>query len=388
MSTASINVKPNSTAAPQLGPRYQAMLDANPYRNQTYEKSGWQNLLSAMGFRTQADAFKENMAVQAAEYDASIAQKAYDESFNSPTAQTARMRAAGLNPDIDPGSISPGEAAQPAQDPSTPMQTTGDDNAANLLGGFANLVMEGFSTAMGLVQNFQGIEANHLRNVLTSLQTEDDFQAFVKSMAPRLAPADSADKALEDGTTETWRDRALMSAKMFAKRNLPRKFRDKFIDSIYEYWNSANGKGELLDLWKSGVKGEKEYAGERSHFYSPDKKVLSTIFKHIGAAQEQIDMLRMQREGQEHSAAISEGELAEEIAENTDGKAIGEARSSEAKASKSASEADYFENEVRRIIKKELHAMVKDLRLEGTWYGEVTAGGIQLLEFLKGFDFL
>lgn len=96
----------------------------------------------------------------------------------------------------------------------------------------------------------------------------------------------------------------------------------------------------------------------------------------------------MQREGQEHSTAISEAELAEEIAENTDGKAIGEARSSEAKASKAGSDADYFENEVRRIIKKELHSMVKDLRLEGSWYGEVVSGGIQLLEFLKGFDLL
>lgn len=120
-----------SPPSPELGPQYQSLLDQNPYRNLTYRKSPWQNLLTNLGFRTEADAWQENMSVQAAEYDASIAQKAYDEQYNTASAQAERMRAAGINPDIDGGSsISPGEAASPAQDPSTPMQTTGDDDSA------------------------------------------------------------------------------------------------------------------------------------------------------------------------------------------------------------------------------------------------------------------
>ena len=63
---------------------------------------------------SEADAWQENMSVQAAEYDAAIVQKAYDEQYNQPSEQVARMNAAGLNPDISGGeNINPGEAAKP-----------------------------------------------------------------------------------------------------------------------------------------------------------------------------------------------------------------------------------------------------------------------------------
>ena len=148
--------------SPSVGGKYQTLIDANPYRNIEYTKTPWQNFLTSLGFRTQADAWKENMQVQANEYDAAIMQKQYDEHYNDPQSQVQRMRAAGLNPDIDGGSsIDSGSAAPPGEDPSTPMQTTADD-ASQLLS-FGQSVMSAVTSAIGMASGIQGLQRNRLQ---------------------------------------------------------------------------------------------------------------------------------------------------------------------------------------------------------------------------------
>ena len=147
-----------NTTGVELPYQYQSMLDANPYRGIEYTKSPWQKFLSWLGFRTEADAWKENMAVQANEYDAGIVQKAYDEDYNDAQSQVQRMKAAGLNPDLDPSSVSPGESASMGEDPSVPMQTTGEESQVYQ---FATGIMSIASTAIGLVGSIQGISRNH-----------------------------------------------------------------------------------------------------------------------------------------------------------------------------------------------------------------------------------
>ena len=134
-------------------PTINSLLEANPYRGQEYKKSGWQNFLSWLGFRTEADAWKENMAVQAAEYDASVLQKQYNENYDSADSQAARMRSAGMNPELDPSSISSGNSSPMPDDPSTPMQSTGDETQ---ILGFADKVMSAFTTCIGLSSGDSG----------------------------------------------------------------------------------------------------------------------------------------------------------------------------------------------------------------------------------------
>ena len=172
---------------------YDDLKSSNPYRNQEYKESGWQKFLSSLGFRTQADAWKENMSVQAAEYDAALAQKQFDTEYNSPSEQAARMRAAGLNPDLDPSSIDSGSAAPMGEDPSTPMQSTGDEET---LGRVANGIMSAFTSALGIVTTFQGIHRNHLENLLLGFNSSKAISDFAKdnwqSMLPESAESEIA----------------------------------------------------------------------------------------------------------------------------------------------------------------------------------------------------
>ena len=98
------------------GSQYDQLFSANPYRNLTYKKSWWQNLLSDMGFRTKYDDFVEQARINAQEYDAGIFSMMQQNEYNSPVAQADRMRAAGQNPDLlGTGDVS--DAASPAEDP-------------------------------------------------------------------------------------------------------------------------------------------------------------------------------------------------------------------------------------------------------------------------------
>lgn len=268
---------PNATSSPQLGSQYQSLIDANPYRNQEYSVSPWQSFLKALGFRTQADAWKENMAVQAAEYDASIAQKAYDEQYNTASAQAERMRAAGVNPDIDGGSsISPGDAAAPGEDPSTPMQSTGDDAQ---LGSFLNNVLSAVSSAVGLVQSFQGIEARSLQNQVERFRLQGDIAGYAERMLPYMIP-DSPNPAGMVNSYD-WRGETLKRAERFSKK-LPRKTRQAFLDHIEQFWDSAPADATAFEQFLKRAKSRKAYYQETSWNYSEFDDELRDIYQPIG----------------------------------------------------------------------------------------------------------
>ena len=84
---------------------YQKLFDNNPYRSSdlTYNKSEWQDFLSALGFRTKADAWAESVQENALQWDAGIFQQMFQDEFNDESSKAQRMRDAGENPDLRGG---------------------------------------------------------------------------------------------------------------------------------------------------------------------------------------------------------------------------------------------------------------------------------------------
>lgn len=288
-----------SSGVPQVGGKYQTLIDANPYRNREYRVSPWQQFWQALGFRTQADAWQENMATQAAEYDAAIMQKQYDEQYNSPQEQVARMRAAGLNPDIDGGSsIDSGQAVALPEDPSTPMQSSGWDGTPESL---AHGVLGAFSSALGIVSTFQGIQGKHLSNVLQSINNEDAFAKFASGLSGVLLPDSPNSEGIENFD---WKAAALKNAEVFAGKNLPKKMRQKFIDFQEQYWNSAIGEGESYEDFKNRVQSRRDYAMEYQTNYSEINHVLLKIVEPLADMNEKIYR-------QNQKTTLAQGEAAE-----------------------------------------------------------------------------
>lgn len=154
----------SSTVPVQSGPsgqgRYQDLYDSNPYRQLTYNQSGWQRFLSGLGFRTSYDDFVEQAQINAAEYDAGIASMQFQNEYNSPAAEANRMRAAGLNPDLQ-GIQDVAESAAPTEDPNgMPAQDSGQQaqQAWSAFQSFGQLVVSSMTAGMSLYKEFIGLD--------------------------------------------------------------------------------------------------------------------------------------------------------------------------------------------------------------------------------------
>ena len=284
--------------APEVAQSYQGLIDANPYRNAGYKVRPWQQFLSWLGFRTQADAWKENMAVQASEYDSAILQKAYNEDYNDPQSQVARMRQAGLNPDIDPSSISSGEASPMPEDPSIPMQSSGQEGQ---LMSFADGIMNIASTAIGLVGSVQGISRNALQNSLLATEGETAISDLAQRMAPYFIP--ETDDISEDGSG--WQVQALEGAKIFS-RSMDKRTQKRFLDTIQSYWNGAYGNAKSYEEFKHNLESRFSHkVAERT--LEDDFGVLNEIFAdELGELNKKV--MKLQSEAQKESLEASKAE--------------------------------------------------------------------------------
>lgn len=301
---------------------FETLQKTNPYANRTYNESPWQQFLGMMGFRTQADAFKENMQTQAAEYDAQIAMMQYQNEYNSPQNQVARMRAAGINPDIDGGKgIDSGNTDGLPQDPSTPMQTTGEEGT---LGQVASGIMSIFSSAVGIVANFQGIKAKGLQNDILAIQKDKEafglsssVSEFAKDSLEYLLPETPEPVVGEDGTASSWENEAMERARIFSK-NLPRKFRDQFLNSVQSFWNSVGGSKQAYEAWQKRVQNRRGYSVDSRTNYSHVEEDLSIIADELGKLQSDLQKKQLQAGSSKAEAEQAAAELSKDIDSGTD----------------------------------------------------------------------
>lgn len=327
------------------------LYDNNPYRDQEYYESPWQGFLYNLGFRTQADAWRENMSVQAAEYDAAIAQKLRDEEYNSPLQQAARLRAAGINPDLEGGAnVDPGSAAPMPEDPSTPMQSTGEEGS---IMNFANGVLGCFTSALGIASSIQGVQRNRLQNNLLSLENESNFSEFARKMFPFFLPESPETKTLEDGSSQSWQYGALERAKLFAG-NMPRSMQRKFLSSVQSFWNSAPGSAEAYKSWRDRVTNRKGYYNDSSYFYDESDQVLRVIADGLQSTNEDIYKLRQKADKSAALADDAENKNREDYATELDGKLQGAAENA-------ANDVSKQNNEMVGIMRQSLTKMIHNL---------------------------
>lgn len=305
-------------------PGYQDLIDANPYTNAEFNSSPWQGLLKMFGIRTQADAWKENMAVQANEYNASIMQKKYDEEYNLPINQVARMRAAGLNPDINGGdSIDSGSAAPLGEDPSTPMQSVGAEGQFTEM---ANFVLSAFSSSLGMIETFQGIQSRKLQNTLLSIQGENEFNSFARGISGMFLPPSPQ----PDGMVNPfdWKGVALKNAEAFAGKHLPKKMQQKFVDWQEQFWNSAIGESESYEDFRKRISSERGYSFDSKYFWSEIQSVLDDMVTPLAENAMKLYQGSQKTELAQQGAETAESQYQQELYSNLEGETEAAARNS------------------------------------------------------------
>lgn len=290
------------------------LIQNNPYRKNidNYQPSFFQRLWMSLGGRTQYDAWKENMDVQADEYDAQMRLMQYQNEYNTPSSEVSRMRQAGLNPDLQ-GIGDVAESVMPGDDPSNPMQSTGEEQVINNV---VSGVFNAFNTALGVVKGLQGMHSVFLDNSMKEVSIDQGISEYAKKMWPYFLP-DSPDPSAENDIGQTknpfdWKSLSLRNATQFAG-HLNKKYRKRFVDEVQNYWNSGPGQYESYDAWTKRVKARKGFYMERDSFYSDVDDVLNDMIGPLANVLMQVQSQDLDTRLHQSQAADAQAEYDKEL---------------------------------------------------------------------------
>lgn len=148
---------------PYLGTQYEEQWNSNPYANNNREDSVWDRIGNLFGFRTGADKWQDELDVRSQEYDAQLASVVREEEYNSESAKVARMKAAGLNPDLQ-GLGDASSASEMTEPETSPESAAESSSALDSVGKFISLGA-GFTESLLKIGNmFLSLEQQGLLN--------------------------------------------------------------------------------------------------------------------------------------------------------------------------------------------------------------------------------
>ena len=132
----------------------------NPKLNYTYTDGWWDKIGDYFGFRTQQDKVRDEANAKASDYEAELMQTDREENYNSAEEQAQRMRDAGINPNLQQGAVSPGDASgidnQAVQGMDMGEADAGKDAKA-AFGNFIGTILNITTTGIGLLNDVEGL---------------------------------------------------------------------------------------------------------------------------------------------------------------------------------------------------------------------------------------
>lgn len=276
---------------PQVAnPLYQQLFDNNPYRNLHYNKSGWQNFLSKLGFRTDADRWEEEVLENAATFDAGVYQQMYQDQYNSEGAKAERMRAAGENPDLlGTGQVS--EAATPYQDPAG---LSAGSSEEGVIGQIGSGIISAFNSAVGIASQFMQLEG--LRNDVEgkSISNARDMMNVIQQRVLGMTPAEGFST---DAEFANWK-KAVEGKLRFQYGNAFFKgsSRRRWNRSIDDFIGGLPTSREQFKDWRERLNDAKDYFFGREDHWSE----LIDVFKVINEP-----LIELRKELTENQAVLA-----------------------------------------------------------------------------------
>lgn len=265
------------------GTLYDSLFENNPYRNLNYNKSSWQQLLSWLGFRTDADRFQEEAQMNALQWDAGIYQQMYQDQFNSEVAKTQRMREAGENPDLlGTGNVE--SASSPVEDPQGMTPGLGEEG---VIEGLVSGVMSAFDMSIGIATQLMQLDGLRSeiegRNISNASSMMDVIQQRVLGMTP--AEGFKTDKDFND-----WKKKVEMTL----RTNYGRAF---FKGSGLRRWNRSIDdfigmlptSKDQFEGWKGRLSSAKDYLRGRESLWDESLEVFKAINEGITSLQQDIE---------------------------------------------------------------------------------------------------
>lgn len=281
----------------------------NPYAQFDYNHTWFQKIWEGLGFRSKFDEYRDSMAANAREYEAQLLEKAHNESYDSPIQQNARLRAAGINPDLA-GETSSGSSSPMEPDPNAPI-APGYNDPVSIIEGFGNTMLTAFTSAIGLANSFVGLLGNiedvHSKNIGNHDAVVADAMNFVlRNIPSSFSPNDKEGANIfQNGYFSDLADSYLESG-MFNK-----KYSKLFKKNVENFIRSAPASAEAYKDWYDQMSNRFDYARlhTQGDFLGNDS-VLFDFIKPIAKANHEFEVLFSKNQAK---SASNEAQYLEEI---------------------------------------------------------------------------
>lgn len=255
---------------------YADLIRSNPYKTFDYKETPWQNLLSSLGFRTSADAYRESMSLQSNEYINQVVQKAYNERYESPVAEAQRARVAGLNPDLQGLGDVAGASAMPS-DQNPPVAPDSDEEK---LAGVANFVMSCVTTGLGIASSLQSFRQASLAISQGEISVAGDLMDLSRKAAGILTPSEIDP---DESRRSRYFDKASdWAASTMLPRGVRRKDANQFRRLVRQQFESMDFQRESYETGIKRGSARTEYARMLgSKFYNVHDTGLQIVNKNL-----------------------------------------------------------------------------------------------------------
>lgn len=198
-----------------------------------------------------------------------LAIAAHQEEYNNPVNATARMRQAGLNPDLQ-GIQNAGSASEPNLAPA-PLHDNSDQVQFQSSMDVANTTLTAFQQALGMVESIQGMQGRGLSNDLLRMQENESLEKYV---ARYVAANPDFEKILHsegsDVFSQTLSDIPGLSRRQRKRAESLSTSRFNSLRTLAEYYKDAgNAEKATLDYLKT--------RGERLGLGTDNEDVIRTM---------------------------------------------------------------------------------------------------------------
>ena len=248
---------------------YDKLYKANPYVNMTYNKSAWQSFLGSLGFRTDYDRWLEEAQVNKNEYDAQVASIQMQNEYNSPSAEAARMRQAGLNPDLT-GLENVAESASPNVDPQGMSPGAGESGEfgeiTQKLWNFGTGILSLYQVGVGLAKDMLTFQQMKQGIANQDVDLAKNFMKFANEYVLNSAPETpfSTDDEYRRYMSNL-NDKLLNKVPMQLKLN--RRQRRVWESVVSDTWFNSEDMAKMTANWKESNKNLDELSKTKRHLY-------------------------------------------------------------------------------------------------------------------------
>ena len=158
------NNNPIFQTTPTSGTDYNALKQNNPYAQSLRKKTWLDGLVSSLGLQSGYDKYELERKQNELNYEASVNQLIQQNAYNSPTEQAARMRDAGMNPDLVDGVSDNTQSSEAA--PALAMSDMSDviSKANEPVQKLGQNLIQAVQFAFGIAESINGIEGMKLSN--------------------------------------------------------------------------------------------------------------------------------------------------------------------------------------------------------------------------------